>query len=186
MGGGLFVSWNVPSSPLFTSREFFYADNAAYNDIVPGKGSYPDDDDSAYGAHGVRIRNTLDSTVTPIQIGFRVRPLCAAEGDLNLALALQEMATFPEFPAVVPQAGCGAIRTVRATREGSNLRLDWQPEIGVTTYRVYSSNSAPVERSEWTFAGETAAPTYVDPGGATGADRYYSVVCTVAGAEGPW
>jgi hypothetical protein len=184
--GGAFLSWTVPQSTLYASREFHYLDDAAFNDIVPSKTVYPDDDDASIGSHGVKIRSTLDSNVNPIQIGFRVIPLCAGEGDLNLALSLQEKVSLPPVPEVVPQSDCEAVRTVLAFREGSDLRLSWQGDPTADGFRVYVSSTPGLDRAAWTSAGETVLPTFVDPGGATGADRYYSVVCTADGAEGPW
>ena len=184
--GGMFVSWDVPESPLYTTRSFYYIDDASLNDIVPPKTSYSDDDDSAYGDHGVKIAGTLDSNVNPIRIAFRALPLCSGQGDLDLALALQEKVDLPLVPDAVPQANCGAVRTLGVALDGADVRLDWQAEPQADGYRIYSSASASLDRSLWTIAGETLSPTFTDPGGASGADRVYSVVCTRAGAEGPW
>jgi hypothetical protein len=87
---------------------------------------------------------------------------------------------------VVPQANCGAIRTLEAAVDGADLRLDWQSEPEADAYRVYSSNSPGLDRLLWTLAGETSSPTFTDPGGASGPDRVYSVVCIHDGAQGPW
>lgn len=185
-GGGLFVAWEVPESPLFTRRDFFYIDNASYNDKVQGKAFYPDDDDSAYGDHGVRVWETLDSNLTPIQIGFRAHPLCGGEGDLSLAMALSEILSLPPVPDVVPQSDCAAVKTMQVLREGSNVRLSWQPDPSADGFHVYASDTPDRDRASWTFAGETVLATFLDPGGATGPDRFYSVVCVADDAEGPW
>jgi hypothetical protein len=183
--GGLFVHWDVPTSPLFQSREFFYVDDASHNDTVPSKSTYPDDDDSAYGAHGVRIVDTLDSNLTPIRLDFSAIPLCAGEGDLSTASALDEIIDFPLQPDPVPQANCGAVRTVTASRDGADVGLEWQPATGADAYRVYVAGFPDLAPVSWSMASEGPALTYRDTGGASGGNRFYSVVCTSQGAEGP-
>jgi hypothetical protein len=87
---------------------------------------------------------------------------------------------------VVPQSDCDAIRSLQLLEEGPNVRLSWLADPFSEGYRVYVSGAPGLPRASWTIVGETPFSTFLDPGGATGPDRFYSVVCTVDGAEGPW
>jgi hypothetical protein len=181
------VAWDVPSSPLFQSKEFFYVDDASYDDIVPLKANYSDDDDSAYGDHGVKIVDTLDSNLTPIVVGLRALPLCAGEGDAALAGELAEVVSLPLETEVVPQSNCGAIRTVQARRDGADVVLEWLSTPSAETYRVYASDLAGLPATSWDVLGESAAVTFRDVGAAEAAgERFYSVVCVAEGGAGPW
>lgn len=186
-GGGALVVYDVPSSPLYAQKQFHYRDDASFNDIVPGKTAYPDDDNSAFGNHGFRIFDTLDSNVDPIVFRFHLFPLCANEGDATLATAYRERLTYPLAPVPVPQAHCDAVRSLTSRVEGTDVVLSWPPDADAEAFRVYAADFPDLPRPSWSLLSEAPATEYRDVGGASGGGaRYYSVVCLKGGVPGPW
>ncbi len=184
--GGAFVAYDVPQTALFSGREFFYVDDSSHDDMVAGKITYSDDDDSAYGAHGFKLLDPADSNLTPIQVRFRLIPLCGGEGDSNLAGSLLENVTTPLDPNPLPQSNCGAIRTLLTDQDGADILLTWQALPEADAYRVYRSDIADLPRASWSLLSESPLLEYRDVGAVGAGTSFYSVVCVRQGGEGPW
>ncbi len=183
--GGAVTLLDVPLSPLYATREFFYRDDASHDDTVPGKTGYGDEDDAAYGAYGFVLRDTLDSNLTPIRVGMQLYPLCSDSGDLTLVADLVERAGAPIDPSPLPQADCGFIRDLRLEREGNDVLLSWGSLAAADSYRVYAAEFPELESAGWTLLSDAPGNTFRDVAVVGLPDRYYSVVCVDDGAEGP-
>jgi hypothetical protein len=188
-GGGLFVAYDVPPSPLYTEKRLYYRDDAAYNDAPPESGSYPDEDDSAYGTHGLSILNVQESNFTPVTFSFRVEPLCSGEGSLDLALAHYELVNHPLEVDTVPQSpALGAVRGLVVRREGLDVVVSWPAAAGAAAYHMYSSLDIDLPYSSWTLEEDLPGTTYRDEGeaGRSGAKAYSVVAVAPDGTEGIW
>jgi len=188
-GGGIFVSFDLPSSSLYAEKRAFHRDDAAYNDAPAGSGSYPDEDDSAYGDNGLTTVGVADCNYEPLSFSFRVEPLCSGEGGLSLALAHFELVEEPlEIEAEPQTAALGALRTLALSVDGSDVVLQWSALPGAESYRVYSSLSPDEPHYTWTMEEQVSEACYRDEGeaGRTGLKGYSVVGVTENGAEGPW
>lgn len=187
--GGMIVLNEVPSSPLFQSKLFHYRDDAAFDDRIPLNPDYGDEDDLAIADHGVRLQGLGDSQVNPIAIGWRVYPLCqaqgeAADGELYRALADQPL----EIEATREQRALQPIRTLRVTRSDHDVVLDWTTASGGSLeYRLYAATSPALSQASWSLLNEVEAAPYTDSGEADRPSfRCYSVVEVRDGVEGGW
>lgn len=188
-GGGMGLVWTVPDSNLFADKLFFHQDDATFNDQIPTNPGYGDDDDSAYGDHGVTITGIEDSNATAIPMEWRVYPTCSGEGDGQLGETLSEQEEFPLTTEVEPQwSSATLVRTLRLQALGVDIRLEWDDLPEIETYRVYYAPSPEVNREQWSLLSSTEESFYIDEGeaGLTG-NRFYSVVgITPGGGEGGW
>ncbi|ANM30233.1 hypothetical protein ABI59_12555 [Acidobacteria bacterium Mor1] len=183
--GGSVTLFDVPLSPLYATREFFYRDDASYDDTVPGKTGYGDEDDAAYGAYGFTLLDTLDSNLTPIEVGMQLYPLCSDSGDLTLVADLVARAGAPIDPTPLPQADCGFIRDLQLTRDVDDILLSWGTLPEADSYRVYAAGFPELDSGSWTLLSDGPGNTFRDAMAAGLPDRYYSVVCVDDGGEGP-
>ena len=123
-------------------------------------------------------------------IAFRMSfyPLCAGEGDQDVGATVHAFESDPMELTVVQQwRSLGAVRSLDAGREGSDVRLRWQPVTGADAYRVYRSDAAGAPRPSWVLQGEVSGTTFTDTGAAAGPDPvFYSVVPLGPGGEGEW
>lgn len=185
-GGGVVALFEVPPSPLYDQKNLYYLDDAAYDDALAHKESYSDDDDAAFGNHGVVLLDLADSNLQAIPVDLTLFPICADTGGVGLVTSYQEKVSYPLMPDVIPQSDCGPVRTLAARREGGDLLLEWQAMPGAEAYRIYRADYPDLPPTSWTVAGETAALTYREEGGGATMDtRFYSVVCVQQGGEGP-
>ncbi len=188
-GGGLGLALRVPDSNLFEDKRFFYRDDENFNDQIPTDPDYGDDDDSAYGAHGVTITGIENANTTAIPIAWRVYPICSGDGDGQLGETLQELTENPLQSEVEPQwSAATLVRTLRIQVLGADLKLEWDALPEIDTYRVYSSASPAAAREQWSLLSSTHEPFYLDQGEASLPDnRFYSIVgITPGGGEGGW
>jgi hypothetical protein len=188
-GGGMFVVYDAPPSPFFSERRLYYRDDAGYNDAPAGTGHYPDEDDSAYGTHGLSILNVQECNFERVDVGFRVEPLCSAEGSLDLALAHFELVTDPlEVEATPQSAALGTVRGLAVARDGSDVVLSWPPAGGAASYRVYSTLSMNFPFASWALQEEVSGTEYSDEDEAvrTGTKAYSIVAVGADGTEGLW
>lgn len=184
--GGLVVSYDVPDSPLYGSKQLYYRDDLTYNDAIAA--GYNDDDDSSYGAHGVRLNDLVGTETTTIPFTLRFFPLCGGTGDATTGADDQALIDQPLNIAVTPQTQVSVpIRTVQVQRSGADVIVGWSAVPGAQAYRVYSATSASLPQASWMVRGDTMATTFVDSGAANnGTPTYYSVVTLVGGQPGPW
>jgi hypothetical protein len=186
--GGLALFYEVPPSASYAEKRFFYRDDLAHDDTVPTKSSseYFDEDDAAYGNHGLRLIDMGDSNLTAFPITLYGYPLCGDTGDAALAGSYQERVANPPASTVIPQAACSAIRSLVAERDGDDVVLRWEAIPEADAYAVYRADFAELPHDVWSWLTETTELEYRDPGAALGGTGYYSVVCSRAGGEGPW
>jgi hypothetical protein len=186
--GDLVLLIDVPESPVFQSRRFFYRDDSGYDDALPGKPDYPDEDDAAFAAHGFELLDLADSEQNPVLATLTAFPLCTGEGGPGVADELMERTAYPVQLSATPQASCGAVRTLELERDGDDLLLFWDSLPDTEGYRVYRSDLADLPHNSWNPISETTGTTYRDTGAASdGQDvHFYSVVCAQQGGEGPW
>jgi hypothetical protein len=81
--GGLLTVYDVPPSAFVTERRFLYLDDASFDDRSSWF-FYGDQDDSAYGVHGVNLSGVTGSDTDTIQARMRFYPLCSDEGGAAL------------------------------------------------------------------------------------------------------
>jgi hypothetical protein len=186
--GDLLVLIDVPENPVFQARRFFYRDDADYDDALPGKPDYPDEDDSAYAAHGFELLDLSDSEQNPVLATLTVFPLCVGESGPGMADEIRERIVFPVQSSATPQAACGAVRTLDVEPEGDDILLSWSSLPDTDGYRVYRSDFAGLPHASWAPLSDTTATTYRDTGAASDGEEFhfYSVVCAQEGGEGPW
>ncbi len=159
-GGGMFVAYDFPPSPLYGERRLYYRDDASYNDAPGGAGTYPDDDDSAYGTHGLSVLNVLDSNFDPVTFSFRVEPLCSSEGSVDLALKHFELVTDPLEIETTPQSpALGAVRGLVVQRDGIDVVVSWPAASGAAAYHLYSTRSLSPPFGSWTLEEDLTATT---------------------------
>ena len=184
--GGLVTLYEVPPSPKYASKNFFYEDDLDYDDADGGE--YPDEDDAAFGDQGVELRNLTGTLfdVDAIYLSLRYYPLCTDEGDAALGDAFQEMKDQPlrSFVFLQRQA-LGPVNTLRVTKSGNEVVFSWQSVAGATSYRLYHALSPDAPHASWEFLGETSDTAFEQeisslPSG------YYSVVGASADGEGEW
>jgi len=183
--GGNLTFLDVPSSPLYQSKTFYWVDDASYDDLVPGKAVYGDDDDSAFGANGFSLLATGDSDLDPIRMGLDSFPLCANVGDETFATTMRERWSHPVETEVLPQAGCDAVRSLEVTVAGDDVVLGWAASASAEEYHIHMADSPAIPRTSWAMVAETTELNWTDPGAAPSGPRFYSVVCARDEAEGP-
>lgn len=185
--GGLGVLWSLPPSPLYQSSQFFYRDDSTYNDQVKTNPDYGDDDNSAYGAHGITVKGLTDSNITPIRMSFRAYPLCIGSAWAELGPELQQVATFPIQTTPRPEYLGGPVTSLKLSRVASDIDLTWQNVQGIVKYRVYASEQPASPSSAWSVLGEIGSSPFTDSGaGTTLANRFYSVVSVRADGKELW
>ncbi len=184
--GGYVTLYDVPASALYTSKLFFYRDDASYDDALTP--SYNDDDNASFGAHGVDLRDLNGSDLDAIPFTLRSYPLCGGIGDATLGGEYQSLRDAPLQLAAVPQVRiAGPVRTLLASRRQADVVLAWEAIPGATAYRAYAADFADWPQASWTPLGDTAAPGFVDVGGAALTQpRFYSVVGLNGTLEGAW
>lgn len=186
--GGMLVLFDVPASALFQSKQFYYRDDAGYDDRVPLNPNYDDEDDSAIGDHGFRLLSLGDSQTNAIVMRIRTYPLCRTEGDATVGDLYRQLADTPLDAAATRQdRGLAALRALSLSRVENNVVLNWESQGPGPTYRVYTVGTPSLPHTAWTLLAETADTSYVDTSGtAFGYAQFYSVVAVTGGAEGPW
>lgn len=173
--GGLAVVYDIPPSPLYSTSTGYYRDDVNHDDAV-GTGGYPDEDDSAYGNHGVTLNDLIDSQLDGIPLTIRVYPLCTAEGDATTGESFADLEQHPLQFSVAPQTlGDIDISTLAIRLSGDDVILTWQSVHPAAVYRVFRSRFADLPAASWTLLEETAGDTFTDPGGASLTDLYYDV-----------
>jgi hypothetical protein len=187
-GGGMVTLYDVPASPLYAGKSFRYRDDATYDDRISTNPDYGDEDDAAYGDHGITVSGVLDCTFDPIRIEMRVYPICALIGDAFLGDSYEELSQYPLQTPVTPQwQAAGAVRTLQAVRAGADVLLSWTALAGATSYRVYASEFVDLPLTSWPLLAETPSPGFRDAGAAqNGVARFYSVRAVTPAGEGPW
>ena len=187
-GGGMATVYNIPPSPFVGTADFYYRDDATYNDKPQNVTTYGDDDNSAYGNHGLHLDTITSSETDTIPMSFRLYPLCSDAGDATLGAGLRALVDFPLQTSATRQTrAASAVRTVAAARVGTDVVLAWQAVGGALSYRVYVATSPSLPQGSWTLLGTPAGTTLIDPGAAgDGVSRFYSVTAVGAGGEGPW
>lgn len=185
--GGAMVLRDLPLSSLYGTRALFYRDDASYDDAIPTNPSYDDDDHSAYGSMGTRVLNLRNCVASVVPFRVLLRPLASDVGDADLADAYDEMRDLPLVVSTEREIpGVAAVRSVRASREGTDVVLSWDAIDGAVGYRVYAAEAAGAERGEWELVVETTGLTVRDEEAEPGGARYYSVVALGPEGEGPW
>jgi len=185
--GGFVTLPNVPPSPYYNTAESYIVDNAAYNDAPP-VGVYPDDDNSAYGNHGITLKSLVGNETTTIPMTLNMYPLCSDLGDAALGAAYLQLTAYPLFGNTVPQWTVGGpVRTVECEVEGVDVVLDWDALPGVTGYKVYVALSPSLIHPSWIPIGQTASTHFHDENAAADEQsRYYSIRSVTPVGEGPW
>lgn len=80
----------------------------------------------------------------------------------------------------------GSVRTLRITRVGNDLVLEWSPVSGAIAYRVYANPTPGDPKTTWTMLSQVPTTQFVDTGAVTlPENRNYSVVAVTASGEGP-
>jgi len=188
-GGGMFVAYDAPPSPLYADKRLYYRDDAAYDD-APGSGEdYPDEDDSAYGTHGLAVLDVQDCNFERVDLGFRVEPLCSSEGSVGLAQAHFELMTDPLDVETTPQStAVGTVRGLLVSRVGQDVLLTWPPVAGAASYRIYRTFTMYFPFVSWALEDEVAGTSFRDEGeaGRTDARAYSVVAVSPDGTEGLW
>lgn len=188
-GGGMFASFDVPSSSLYASKRSFYRDDAAYDDAPAGSSGYSDEDDSAYGDNGFTVLDVADCNFVPLSFSFRAAPLCSGEGSISVGLAYLELVQEPLEVEAEPQTSAlGSVRTLGLHVEGTDVLLEWTAVPGAASYRVYSSLTLGMPHHSWTLEQEFSGTSFRDEGeaGRSGTKVYSVVGVSAGGAEGPW
>lgn len=184
--GGAVVLHDLPDSPYFGQKEFFYRDDASWNDELSNNPYYWDDDDLAFGVDGVAVKPLLDSNPEGIFYKMRLYPLCGGQGDASLGASFKEAAEkLPEVEAEPQLPGTGSIRSLEVTRDGADTVLTWDPFPEADFYRVYHSPVPSAAPSNWHLLAEALNPSYRDISAGV-LLRYYSVVFVVDGEMGGW
>ena len=186
--GGVVTVPTIPPSPFYSVKESYILDNAAYNDAPIG-GSYPDEDDSAIGNHGITLKSVTGNAVTDtIPLWFDLYPLCSNQGDATLGGAYGDMTTYPLVNSTLSQWTLGGpVRTVHIVRQDDDVVLNWEDLFGVTGYKVYVAPIPSLPHASWLPLGQTASTQFTDPDAAADAvSRYYSVLSVTPAGEGPW
>ncbi|MFN7965494.1 MAG: hypothetical protein U0V87_07390 [Acidobacteriota bacterium] len=186
--GGLLSLFDVPDSVLYQDKQFYYRDDASYNDQVPLNPEYGDEDDRAIGDHGLRVVGLRDSQINAIVLRIRMYPLCRAEGDASWGDLYRQLADTPlDADAYRQDRGLVAVRALRVGRNGNDAVLSWETQAAATSYRIYAAGSPNLPHASWTLLAEVSTNTFTDPAGTLfGALQVYSVVPVAAGIEGPW
>lgn len=184
--GGYAALFDVPPSPFYGAKRFYYKDDAGYNDATGPL--YLDEDDSAYGVQGVELRDLVGSESQTIYASFRVYPLCANTGDSGTGADLQALLDNPVQSTVSAQsAEVLPIRTLKLGRSGGDVLLEWPSVVTATAYRIYTAVSPWLPHEGWTLHAEVATTTYTDAGAAAlPTPRYYSVVAVTPSGESDW
>ena len=188
-GGGMFVAYDVPPSPLFSEKRLYYRDDASFDDAPDDGVSYPDDDDSAYGTHGFSLLNVLECNFERLDLSFRVEPLCSSEGSVALAQAHFELVTDPLEVEATPQStALGTVRGLLVGRDGADVTLTWPPAGGAASYRVYGTLSMNFPFASWALEEEVTDTSRRDEGeaGRSGTKAYSVVAVGADGTEGLW
>ncbi len=175
-GGGAVLFYNVPPSPLYMRKYFFYRDDAAFDDS-PHVG-YLDQDDQLFGAHGVSLQSLSGSAVEAIDISFRFYSICGGEG--NAALG-ELAASLAESPLMIESSLHSQtildVRTLRVERSGSDIALDWDTLTGASRYVILAAESPDLPAGSWTELGRVDTPPFEDAGAAgSSAPRFYRIV----------
>ncbi|UCF68338.1 MAG: hypothetical protein JSV80_03310, partial [Acidobacteriota bacterium] len=187
--GGFGVVYFLPESPLFDEARFFYTDDASFDDAPPTNPNYGDEDDAAYGDHGLWAVDVNGSNVDPIPLSIRVYPVCIDEGSATLGDALQELAQNPiEVDPTMQDISQNAVRSLNAERDEDDVVLSWDSVALADFYRVYVSAWADLAPESWQVLGEPVEPTFCDAEAALAAEAcFYNVVIVGPdGSEGGW
>ncbi|MCU0253138.1 MAG: hypothetical protein MUE47_01230 [Acidobacteria bacterium] len=188
-GGGMFVAYDVPASPLYGQKRLWYRDDAAYDDAPQNGENYPDEDDSAYGTHGLTVLNVLECNFQRLDVSFRVEPLCSSDGSVDLAQAHYELLLDPLEVEATPQStAVGTVRGLVVTQEGLDVLLHWPPVGGAASYRIYATLALTFPFASWTLEAQVTGTDYRDAGEAarSGAKAYSVVAVGADGTEGLW
>ena len=185
--GGLLTIYNLPPSPFVGGYEFFYQDDADFDDKPFGLPAYGDEDDSAIGNHGIHIDGLSGEDTDTIPLGFRVYPLCAGEGDAARAEELVARSQMPLATQSTLRIGAlAAVRSLQVEDESLDVVLRWLPVSGATSYRVYRADTASLAPEAWTLLGEIGGTEFRDAGeAAVPQARFYSVTAVGVPGEGP-
>ncbi len=162
--GGLAVLWDVPPSPYYEKRSFYYKDDANYND-APHQG-YTDDDDASIGSHGIDIFSLGGTSTTAIPFGMRVHPLCASQGSAQLGATIESLKG-ALHSQIQLQDLHGAPRELNIQRVGSDLRLSWRAPGGQGPFKILGSKDASLPTGNWKVLGTISGSTWVQPGAGT-------------------
>ncbi len=187
-GGGMAVAWHVPPPGHYDRKEAWILDDASVNDQTPMNPHYGDDDDSLYGAHGVKLVGIKECNVEGIAMRMRVYPLCDGEGNASLGDVIGEMQENPIRAEVTAEwENVPAVRSLRVHRQGDDVVLTWESHPDADGYRVYRANDPSLGYENWDLAGETSGTSWTDAGAANGPGfRCWSVVGVRDGQQGPW
>jgi hypothetical protein len=187
-GGGIIVLNDLPDSPHFQEKRFYYRDDASYDDAIPFNPGYSDEDDSAYGNMGLKILDTTDTNLDPIPMTLNFYPVCIGDDGSDLGNAYQERRAHPLQTDTTPQWKLlGPVATLVLAVDGNDLVLEWQQVAGAVTYRVYGADFPDLARESWILLQDSASTTYrgVDEMTAPGS-AYYSVVVVGEGGVEEW
>lgn len=185
--GGLAVVNEVPLTSRYQTRTAIYRDDASFNDQIPLNPSYGDEDDSAYGDHGLKLGGLGDSNIDAIVLWTLAYPLCSNFGDASVGAAYREFFDEPIQARVLEQPRLLAVvRSLAVSRDANDVVLAWQPVAGAVTFNVYRAEAPGDPHDLWTLLGHTAGTVYRDPGAAGGSTAYYSVVAVGSAGEGGW
>jgi hypothetical protein len=187
-GGGMATIYNIPPSPFYGTAAFYYRDDASYDDKPQNVSTYGDDDNSAYGNHGIHLDTLTGGDTDTISTSYRLYPLCSNQGDATLGAGLRALLDYPLQTIATRQSqAASAIRTLVVARTGLDVVLSWQPAAGALSYRVYGSTTASLPQGSWTLLGTPTGTVFTDTGAAgDGVSRFYSVTAVGASGEGPW
>ena len=185
--GGLATVYHVPPSPNYDTVEMYYRDDASFDDRPVFPPGYPDEDDSSYGSHGVKLHPIRECNTDAVHIETTYFPLCADVGDAGLGAELYDMLQQPLQVQVALQGKVmQPVRTLVMTRQFVDIVLSWDSVQDAEAYRVYASDYADLPHTSWSLMTETADTTYRDTNGALPPDRFYSVVPVGPLGEGDW
>ena len=187
--GGLAIAYDVSPSPGYSARETYYIDDQDHDDRIPSNPDYQDDDDSAYGAHGVRVTGLLDTTIEPLQLRMRTQALCSGIGDAGAGADFRATIDQPFVILVRPQSREGVpIRDVRAASDGIDVVLTWTEVAGAASYRIFRTHDAGRSPSFWAPIATTTEPWFRDVGAVAGPEPWFWSVVALdpGGGEGPW
>ena len=187
-GGGMATIYNIPPSPFVGTADFYYRDDASYNDKPQNAPTYGDEDNSAFGNHGLHLDTITSQETDTIPMSFRLYPLCSNEGDAALGAGLRALVDYPLQTSATKQTRAAtAVRTLSTGRVGVDMVLAWQPAAGALSYRVYVATNPALAQGSWTLLGTPTGTVFTDVGAAAdGVSRFYSVTAVGAGGEGPW
>lgn len=184
-GGGIALFLEIPPSPYYHSKSAYHLDDSTHDDALFS--SYSDEDDSAYGNHGWTLDIISDTSVDPIVMRSIAFPLCADEGDANLAHAYEEVLDVPLSLDADPQWRLGPVRSLQAGPDGPDLILSWQVIPGAVGYRIMRSTDPSLPRESWLELTETTETTYTDRGAILEPESYsYQIVVVGPAGEEFW